>query len=120
MIFLIFILFISEIIIATTIIVGLVYFDKKITTFNDKIMENRYQIKADVENVKLTVNKFFKMVKEHGEKLIEKERNFIYNIIKSLVLGIVFLLVSKKRKKQILMAELLMITFETFKNRLEA
>ncbi|MBR1908815.1 hypothetical protein IJ818_07760 [bacterium] len=120
MIYLIYTAIIVEIIVAAIGIIAIVKFDKKINKLNEKSVENRYKIKLLTQKIKHYVNNLCNAVKCCGERIANKRNNFLLKIVKKFIITTGLKILLKKYKKQLLIAELILIAYETIENSIKA
>ena len=99
--FLITIVFIAEIIIATAIILTLVKFDKQIKLYNDILNEVKPSIKSVVELVRKISEQFLELAPTVEKNIKAFVSDMVIGQLKSLLGGLTFWLVKREVEKHV-------------------
>ncbi len=120
MIYLIHIAIILEIVLVTAIIIAIIKFDKKVNSINENIVENRYKVYEISKSIRTEINNLCNAVKCCGEKIKKKRNNFILKLVKKFILTMGIRIFFKKYRKQLIIAELIYIAYDTIQNSIKA
>ena len=120
MLYIIYTALIFEIIIAITLVIVMVKFDKRVNTMNNNLLENRHKIREFTRKIRNKIGKLYISVNNLGENIKIKRNRFLLNILKKFVITLGIRLFLKKYKKQLIYAELILIAYETMQNCMKA
>ena len=110
------IFFILELFTVIVLCAGIMHADKRVNALAEKFKVNRHTLKFKLRAVYDVANTFKCQMKQQKREFLKRRREFYRNLIKGALVGILLFFFKKtKFKKKILLAELLLVMYDTFR-----
>lgn len=110
------IFFILELFAVIVLCAGIMYVDKKVNALSEKFKVNRHTLKFKLRAIYDVASSFKCQMKQQKREFLRRRREFYRNVIKSALVGVLLFFFKKtKFKKKILLAELLLVMYDTFR-----
>lgn len=110
------IFFILELFAVIVLCAGIMHLDKRVNSLAEKFKVNRHTLKFKLRAVYDVASTFKCQMKQQKREFLKRRRKFYRNLIKGALVGILLFFFKKtKFKKKILLAELLLVMYDTFR-----
>ncbi len=115
MTFLINIFFILELFVAVVICLQIIKLDKKVNEMSELIYVSRHNLKYKLRSVMDSIQEIKRTVYRKKKFLLKKRKEMIDKIMQGLLFTLMFAFLKKEHKKNILLFEIILILYNTYK-----